>query len=41
MTCKGMKEGGGRVYEGDIKMEVVLVIGNLKCGKASDRLGNR
>jgi len=36
VTCMGMKEGGGRVYEqSDIKREeVVKAIGDLKCGKA-------
>ena len=36
VTCMGMKEGGGRVYEqSDIKREeIVKAIGDLKCGKA-------
>jgi len=36
VTCMGMKEGEGRVYEqSDIKREeVVKAIGDLKCGKA-------
>lgn len=36
VTCMGMNEGGGRVYEhGNIKREeVIIAVGNLERGKA-------